>query len=460
MKRFGLLFAVLLLFAAPAAQAATPARVTGKLTGAKLPRAGQGRVVVWAVHLPDGVVTAGTSASPSGRFTLKMRAGEYAILAAVVPRKGRGNPIVRVADFVTAKAGKRRTIKPTLKKRHKKKRRRAKAAGAERRFAWVDAEYPVVWVHRWSASGPAELTVMEKGLQDMFITDLSASIGTPECEGAISAGDDFPAVLGEIALQQSPYFDRTQRLTTAHLVRPNASLTGTLSVSGGVATIAATYADQRPGHTGQQGTVAVSGPAEDLFSLEQQLVPKITDLVCQAIPKSYTGSFSGTWTTSLNSYTVTWTGDAVLALAGEHGSPPPDAPEPPEPQDYANYTLREGRVHAVLNGTRGACTVHGEADFTLASFPGFTAGFVQSADQPWFSLNITGRGDEAIPYTETGPIGCGQQDAQYPLNGVPFAFTPKPLRATDRRHLTGNTSWDPFGGSSHMTSMFTFNASE
>jgi hypothetical protein len=32
--------------------------------------------------------------------------------------------------------------------------------------------------------------------------------------------------------------------------------------------------------------------------------------------------------------------------------------------------------------------------------------------------------------------------------------------ATDRRHLTANTSWDPFGGSSHRTSMFTFNASE
>ena len=128
MKRFVPLLAVLLLSAAPAAQAATPARVTGKLTGAKLPRAGQGRVVVWAVHLPDGVVTAGATASSSGRFTLKMRAGDYAILAAVVPRKGRGNPIVRVADFVTAKAGKRRTIKPTLKKRHKK-RRRAKRGG-------------------------------------------------------------------------------------------------------------------------------------------------------------------------------------------------------------------------------------------------------------------------------------------------------------------------------------------
>jgi hypothetical protein len=456
-KRFGLFLAALLLFAVPAAQAATPARVTGKLTGAKLPRAGKGRVVVWALHLPDGLVTAGTTASSSGRFTLKLRAGDYAILAAVVPSKGRGNPIVRVADFVTAKAGKRRTIKPTLKKRHKKKRPKAKAAGAERSLAWVDADYPVVWVHRWSASGPPELNVMEKGMQDMVITDLSAAIGTPECKGAISAGDDFPAVLSEIALQASPYFDRTQRLTTARLVRPNASLTGTLSVSGGVATLTATYADQRPGHTSQQGTVAVSGPQEELFALEEQLVPKIADLVCQAIPKSYTGSFSGTWTSSFNSYTVTWTGDAVLALTSEHGSPPPDAPDP---QDYANYTLQSGRVHAVLNGTRGACTVHGEADFTLPTLPGAPFGFVQNADQPWFSLNLTGRGDEAIPYTETGPSGCGQQDAQYPLTGVQFAYTPKPLQATDRRHLTGNTTWDPFGGSSHMTSMFTFNASE
>jgi hypothetical protein len=85
MKRFGVLLAVLLLFAAPVAEAATPARVTGKLTGAKLPRAWEGRVVVWALHLPDGVVVAGTTASSSGRFTLKMRAGDYAILAAWCP---------------------------------------------------------------------------------------------------------------------------------------------------------------------------------------------------------------------------------------------------------------------------------------------------------------------------------------------------------------------------------------
>lgn len=233
-------------------------------------------------------------------------------------------------------------------------------------------------------------------------------------------------------------------------------MTGTMSVSGGVATITATYTDQRPGHAGQGGTVSASGPAEDIFRLEEQLIPKIADLVCREIPKRYTGSFSGTWTTTLNDYTVTWTGDAVLALTSEHGSPPPDAPDP---QDYANYTLESGRVHAVLNGNRGACTVHGEADFTLPTLPGAPFGFVQNAAPPWFSISLTGRGDEAIPYTETGPSGCGQQGAQYPLSGVQFVYTPKPLQATDRGHLTGNTSWDPFGNTSHMTSMFTFNAS-
>lgn len=48
MKRSGVLLAALFLLAAPAAQAATPARVTGTLTRATLPRAGKGRVVVWA----------------------------------------------------------------------------------------------------------------------------------------------------------------------------------------------------------------------------------------------------------------------------------------------------------------------------------------------------------------------------------------------------------------------------
>src|SRR5436305_12032960 len=107
--------------AVPAAHAAAPAVVAGKLTGAKLPATGHGRVPVWAMRLSNGTIAAGTSAT-SGRFTLILPAGSYAIFAAVIPARGPGNPLLRVADFVTAKAGKARVIKPTLKKRHKKKK--------------------------------------------------------------------------------------------------------------------------------------------------------------------------------------------------------------------------------------------------------------------------------------------------------------------------------------------------
>jgi hypothetical protein len=452
-KRLAFAVVLVLCASAPAAQATAPATVSGKLRGAKLPRAGDGRTVVWAMRIPDGRVLAGTSARSSGRFTLKPPGGSYAIVAAVVPERGRGNPLVRVADFVTAKAGKRRTIRPTLKRRHKRKRKvRAAAADVRARAAWVNVDYPMLWVHRWTAQGDPLLGVLEKGMQEMVITDLAAALGTPDCPGGVSAGDDMDKVLGEIKLTNSPYFDPSTRLTTAKLIRPNASVTGTMSRANGLLTITATYQDQRPGRAGRSGTVSVTGAEDNVFGLEQALIPKLVDLICAKTQKAYAGTFSGSWTTTLNSYRVTWTGDAVIELTAEHGSPPPDGPPP---EDYAHYAVRSGRVHAILDGTRGNCSVHGEAHFDLPTGPITAQNYVQvGVEQPWFSLTITGRGDEAIPYTESG-VGCNQVDPQYPLTGVLFVSTPKPLQSGDGLGLAGNTSWEQFG-SSHYTSSFSF----
>jgi hypothetical protein len=88
MKRVALAAAVILAVCAPAAQGAKRATLTGRLTGARLPAKGKGRVPVWALRLRDGVVVASTDASAAGRFTLKTPAGSYAILAAVVPVHG------------------------------------------------------------------------------------------------------------------------------------------------------------------------------------------------------------------------------------------------------------------------------------------------------------------------------------------------------------------------------------
>jgi hypothetical protein len=93
----------------------------------------------------------------------------------------------------------------------------------------------------------------------------------------------------------------------------------------------------------------------------------------------------------------------------------------------------------------------------LQTGPLTSTNFVQtSVDQPWYSLTISTRGDEQIPYTETG-LGC-QTNPEYPLTGVLWVSTPKPLQtATDRQHLTANTSWDLFTFS-HYSSSFTFTA--
>jgi hypothetical protein len=367
MKRVALAVTVILAVGAPVAHAAKRATVAGKLTGATLPAKSKGRVPVWALRLSDGVVVAGTYASPAGRFTLKTPAGSYAILAAVVPAHGRHDAVVRVADFVTAKAGVRRVIKPTLKKRHKPKRRGARGTGAH--AAWVSVDYPVIWVHKWSVGNDALIKIMEKGTQGMVITDLAAVVGTPSCKGAISAGDNLADVLGEIKLQQSKYFDQSTRLTTAHLLRPNASVTGTMSRANGQLTVTATYQDNHGGG----GTVSVTGPEADLFGLEQQLVTKLAALICVETPKTYAGSFSGTWTTDLNDYKVTWTGDAVLELTAEHSSPPPDGPPPP---DYAHYAVKQGprdpRRHprGLRRARRGGLPAHDRPDHQLELRPG------------------------------------------------------------------------------------------
>ena len=78
-----------------------------------------------------------------------------------------------------------------------------------------------------------------------------------------SAGDNLADVLGEINLQQSKYFDQSTRLTTAHLLRPNASVTGTMSRANGQLTVTAAYQDNH----GRSGTVSVTGPEADLFGL-------------------------------------------------------------------------------------------------------------------------------------------------------------------------------------------------
>jgi Curli production assembly/transport component CsgG len=277
--------AALFVGAAPA-DAASPATLTGKLTGAKLPAAGKGVVPVYAVRLRDGRVIGGTYASAAGRFTLRPPAGSYALVAAVVPFGGSGRVLERIADFVTAKAGKRIALKPTLKKR-KARKKKHRASPRTARAAFVNVDYPAIWVKTFDAP-PGDFAVMGKGMAAMLITDLSATIG--KCDGVVVEREHLDEIIKEIDRQQSKYFDPSTRVQKGKLIANNGTVSGSLTVSGDTLTVSATYHDQR---TGRTKTVSVSGPKDDIFALEDRLAPLLTNAICPHTPNTYAATSRG-----------------------------------------------------------------------------------------------------------------------------------------------------------------------
>lgn len=423
------------------ASAASPSTITGKLTGAKLPATGQGVIPVHAMRIRDGRVLGGTYASPSGRFTLKLPGGSYALFGAVVRKSGKTPLLERVVDLVTAKAGKRITIKPSLKKRKAKKKR--KRVGA--RAAFVSVDYPAVRINQFAVP-EGELRRVDFGwaLSDLLITDLNGPIA--ECGAIIVERRHLDWVVQEIEVQQTRYFDPNARVQRSRLIASNASVSGSLTISGTTATLTGTYHDER---TGRRGTATITHDANDLFGAEQRLAKKLVDIICQHTPRTYAGNFSGTATSTLNQYTITWSGSAVIELLSEHGDPPTGAPA----GDYAQYRVREGSVTVKLDGTRGVCTAHGETTLPLAAGMFSAVDYVQNnTDKPFYAINVSPRGDEVVPYTETGD-SC-QPDPQYPLAGMPFAYTPTPLQSLTG-NLTSSTTWDP-STFSHMAFSFSF----
>lgn len=444
--------------AAGAVGAARPATLTGTLTGAKLPAAGNGVVPVTAVHLPDARVLAGTYASPRGRFTLKAPGGSYALLVSVIPERGSRPPLERVADFVTVKAGKRVALRPTLKPHRRRaaqqRRGRSRRGRAIARAAFQRVSHLALWVKRWNVP-PGAFQVFHKGMADLLITDLGPVV--ERCGGGIYDRDAWGILLTEQRLQQDPLFDPASRVQMGRLVIPNATLAGTMTISGSTMTLTARFHDER---TGRSGTASVTGPADSIFENEQALVRKL-DFICQEIPQTYEGTFTGTATSRLNQYTIAWSGSIAIELQAEHGFAPTGWPE----GDYAQYVVKRGSVHVKLDGTRGVCAAHGETDIDLAAssppvppgIPGFSGPGVgrlpalpvaavqvdpSGDDEPYFSLDVPARADAVVPYQETG-FGC-QTDPQYPLTAMPFVYTPRPLQAS-AGVLGGSPSWDRDG---------------
>ena len=412
------------LTAIPAAALAAPATVKGTFAGPGLPDAGDGVTGVRAVNVETGVVGAADyTAGKRDRWRLALEPGPYALAAATVPFGG-GKQVDRLVAFVGARSGDTETLKLRLKPKRPGHQRSAHARAAPRvaeGFGDVTVPYPAIWVKQFDVqSSNPELQLLRKGMAEMLVTDLSAALGTPDCPGVIVERERIQDVLNEHRLQQLPGFDQSTTVQRGRLTRDNASVTGSISESGGHAVISATYTDRRPGHS-RTKTVAVQGPTVNIFDLEQQLAQKLIEAICSdGLPDRYSGTFSGA---SVNPETTTsWNG----TVTWERLKPPDPQGADCDGRGVACYGVVGGSVTWQVSSSPGAQCVNQSAAKTVslpgAAGPGVLYVDASGSETPGYS------GGFGAPDTTIGTSQCDPsdppEDETYFLNDCCVATNP------------------------------------
>lgn len=412
------LLVLALVLAAPSAAGAST--ISGHVGGGTLPRTGAGVASVRAVHAKTLVIVAAAKVR-SGRYSLKVPAGGYLLFAATTPFRGRKAGVDLAVGRVAVRAGRRRTLKVSLRKRRRqvtvpkvKIPTIPKIPGVTAAQAgFVPVKYPAVWIKHFQVSGPAEYRVLGKGFADMLITDMASTL-SPACGGVVVEREHLADLLSEQALQQSPLFDPTTRVQTGRIIAHNREVTGTLTVAGATATLTATVTNVV---TGKTRSVTRSAAADRPFELEQSIVQEVTRLICGAKPPAaYSGQVSGgtSGSSSGSSQKLSWSGNIRLKLTGDPQGATGDDP----PGEYALYEPESGSVHAILDGVDGECTYHGEADIGILPRPGELSRVQQGVEAPAYNLIASLPPGATLNYTTTGPAYCGGgQPGAFPLGG-------------------------------------------
>lgn len=278
-----------------ASASATPATIRGTVAGPGTPAAGEGVTAIRAVNAKTGAIGgADYTAGRRNRWSLRVTPGKYVLGAATVPFGG-GKSVGRLLAFAAARSGKTEKVKLKLKRKRKRRHHDAPTARSHARvaegFGDVDVDYPAIWVKQFDVrSQDPGLGVLRNGMAQMLITDLLAGFAERDCDAAIVERDRIQDVINEQRLQQLPGFDQGTAVRRGKLVRDNASVTGTITESGGQVRITAQYDDRR---TGRTRSVSVEGAAASIFELEQELAKKLLDAICGGLPDAYAGTFNG-----------------------------------------------------------------------------------------------------------------------------------------------------------------------
>ena len=280
MKRTLGLLVVALTVAAPAAAGAPPKPGTFAGTlGISVPKGGQGEVR--AISRADGRVVKTKTLGRTGAFSLTLPAGGYLVVGSVIPPKGKLLAQTQVA--VSLKAGQKRTktsLKARKKKRPKAKKRESARASFVQELGQVTPGSVAVEIPSFTGA-TGELSVMNKGMAHMLITDMFGAGGAAdECDVAVLEVEHRDDILKELELQKSPYFDQSTRVER-NFIKGDVEVRGTLKNGAGGKTLEydVQLIDKQSGN--EVGRLKGTMDASDVFAGEQELAKKLNEELCK-----------------------------------------------------------------------------------------------------------------------------------------------------------------------------------
>ncbi len=399
-----------LALAAPPAQGARLATLAGTVPGS-LPTRAQGETDIVVLSLSDGRVAAARTLTRSGRFSLRLPAGGYAVRTSIIDRRARTPSTAALA--VSLRAGQRRT-KVALKVRRRPVRRSTSGRAAFVQESGKTSQGTAVSIEPFTGA-TGEWSVLNRGLADMLITDVAQQI--ERCKGVVAANSrDRELLKDELDLQQSPAFDPSTRVKR-DWVQSDVVVTGTLSNRGDGVDVTLTLTDARSGES--LGTISGRVSGSDWPADEERLAKSLSKKLCRQ-PEAYQVSLSAQATGDFVVYKATGTAEGlVLARAqdGDEDTAPTRWQSEPSEIGWKGVTFASGGVAPctwVQASTEGqwrvtiAAAGPGMVTVTTEGLPG--AKVIANAFCPPSPAAIPGQGGPAL-------AGLAPEQFQFPAGG-------------------------------------------
>lgn len=274
--------AVLLAATAADASGATPVKLSGSLSGARLPSPAAGVSVVQALNLGNGTLAAADYVDRRGRYALKVPPGPYALVGGSVFFK-RGLPAVKLVGALRARAGKPRRLPLSLRpfRRRTRHPRSARATAAR-----GSAASRIVGVPYFTGAAPYQ----NRGLASMVQTDLVQLNKGPPCAFTVVELQRRDDVVREIRLQQTRFFDPATTVRPGRLLQPNHVVRGSLvSAAGGA--LGYTIRVMRGGTV--KGSISGRIPENAWLTASEGIAREVAKIICDETPL-YLGTVNGT----------------------------------------------------------------------------------------------------------------------------------------------------------------------